>query len=354
MPHRRPPARRLAPAFAVLAVAAAASSVPSARAQEASAARAREAEGPGGTLVVVNKAGASATLLDVATGRTLAEIPVGEGPHEVVVSADGSTAVVTVYGGRVPGDRLAVIDVADGTLRRTIRLGEHRRPHGIAFLPGDREALVTSESSGHVVRVDIETGDIVQALPTEQDGSHMLALAAPAGRVWTSNLGDASLTGIDLAAGRPVQFLAVPPQPEAIGVTPDGVEVWFGSNAARSVGVAEPASGDVEIVLEDMGRPYRTLVTPDARHVLVPDYGSDQLIVVDRAERTVRHAITFPGGGPQGIAVADDGRTAFLSLSAVDRVALIDLETGEVLRLLEAGPRPDGVAWSPLEAPASP
>ena len=38
--------------------------------------------------MVTNKTPATATILDVASGRVLATLPTGQGPHEVVLSAE--------------------------------------------------------------------------------------------------------------------------------------------------------------------------------------------------------------------------------------------------------------------------
>jgi DNA-binding beta-propeller fold protein YncE len=308
--------------------------------------------GPGGTLVVVNKGAASASIVDVATGRTIAVLPTGEGPHEVAISSDGRTAVVTDYGARDPGRTLTVLDVPGVAVLRTIDLDPHLRPHGIAFLPGDREVAVTSEASGHVLRVDVASGEIREALATEQAGSHMLALPSSAARVWTSNAGDDTVTEIDLETGVTGRILEVPPTPEAIGVTPDGAEVWVGSNSEGTVSVIDAESGSVTRALEGFAWPYRTLVTGDARLVLIPDLRGERLVVVDREGRRELRRLSFPGGAPQGVAVTADGRTAFLSLSALDRVAVVDLESGEVVGELQAGRGPDGLAWSPLELDA--
>jgi DNA-binding beta-propeller fold protein YncE len=110
------------------------------------AARAQVA-GLTGTLVVTNKSVSTATIIDVGSGRILATLPTGQGPHELVLSSDGGTAVVTDYSGD-PGRTLTVIDVAARRVVRTIDLGDHRRPHGIVFLPGDSLVAVTSEASG--------------------------------------------------------------------------------------------------------------------------------------------------------------------------------------------------------------
>ena len=54
---------------------------------------AAQVPGVTGTLVVTNKRPSTLTLVDVASGRTLATLPTGTGPHEVVLSRDGRTAV---------------------------------------------------------------------------------------------------------------------------------------------------------------------------------------------------------------------------------------------------------------------
>jgi len=62
------------------------------------------AQGP--ALVVLNKAEASASIISLADGRTIATMPVGDGPHEVAVSPDGKWAVAANYGGRTAGSTL--------------------------------------------------------------------------------------------------------------------------------------------------------------------------------------------------------------------------------------------------------
>ena len=129
-----------------------------------------------GTLVVLNKAEASASLLDCATGRQIKRLPTGTGPHEVAVSPDGAIAVVADYGTRSPGHTLTVIDLARQEVRRTIDLKKHHRPHGIQFLPDGKRVVVTAEQEQFILVVEIATGTIEHAIPTGQRVSHMLAI----------------------------------------------------------------------------------------------------------------------------------------------------------------------------------
>src|SRR4029077_15141520 len=77
-----------------------------------------------GNLLVANQEDASASLIDLKSD-SMRFIPVGIGPHEAAISPSGRTGVVTVYGQRPPGNELAIIDIASGTVERTISLGQY-------------------------------------------------------------------------------------------------------------------------------------------------------------------------------------------------------------------------------------
>jgi DNA-binding beta-propeller fold protein YncE len=312
------------------------------------AAQARsQVPGLGGTLIVTNKTPSTATLIDVASGRTLATLPTGTGPHEVALSPNGSLAVVTDYGGQGGGSTLTVIDVPARRVARTIDIGEYRRPHGIHFLAGDSLVVVTSEASRNIVIVNVVAGAVRKAIGTEHDGSHMVGVTADGTRAWTGNIGSNSVSELNLRTGAHVRSIDVPAQPEAINVTPDGAEVWVGSNATGKVSVVDTKTGTVTTAAEGFGWPYRMLFTPDMKAVFMPDLRNEELRIVDRASHREIARIAFSGAAPQGITITPDGRYAFLSLSAQGRVAIIDVAQRKVVGHLDAGATPDGIAYAP-------
>ncbi len=298
-----------------------------------------------GTLVVTNKSPSTASIIDVGSGRMLATLPTGQGPHEVILSSDGSTAVVTDYSGQ-PGKTLTVIDIPGKRVVRTIDLGEHRRPHGIVFLPGDSIVVVTSEQSGNVLLVDIRAGIVRRAIPTTQKGSHMVGVTADARHAFTGNMGSHTVSELDLRDGSFVRLWDVPATPEAINVTPDGAEVWVGSNTTGKISVLRPATGEIATAAEGFGWPYRVLFTPDRATVLLPDLKNEVLRFVDRATHRELGRIDFPGGAPQGITITPDGRYALESLSGQARVAIIDVAARAVVGYLAAGETPDGIGYT--------
>lgn len=313
----------------------------------APASLAAQVAGLAGTLVVTNKSAATATIVDAATGRFLATLPTGNGPHEVVLSTDGRTAVVTDYGtGPAPGSTLTIIDVPGRRVAGTAALGRYTRPHGIAWLPGDSLVAVTSEASRHVVIVAIPSGAIRKAIPTTQGGSHMVGVTRDGTRGWTGNMSDHTVSELDLVAGTLVRTIAVPAQPEAISVTPDGREVWVGSNQTGRVSVVDPATASVTTVAEGVSWPYRILFTPDLKTVVLPDLRNHEVRFLDRASRRELSRLAFPGAGPQGVAMTPDGRYLLESLSTQERVVVVDMATRQVVGHIPAGPAPDGIAYT--------
>jgi DNA-binding beta-propeller fold protein YncE len=307
---------------------------------------AAQVQGLTGTLVVTNKAPSTATIIDMASGRTLATLPTGNGPHEVVMSSDGRWAVVTDYGAQQGGRTLTVIDVPALRVARTIDLGKYTRPHGIAFLPGDSLVVISSETSGNIVVVNVLEGAVRRAIPTAAQGSHMVAVTGNGAMAYTGNIGSNTVTEFDLRTGQATRSWTVPEQPEAVNVTTDGREVWVGSNATGRVSVVDPARGTVTTAAEGFGWPYRVLYSPDARVVLLPDLRKEELRFLDRSSRRETGRLAFPGGAPQGITITPDGRYALQSLSREGRVAIIDVASRTVVGSLTAGASPDGIAYS--------
>src|ERR1700741_2757921 len=54
---------------------------------------------PRRSLLALSKANHTMAIVDPATLKIIARIPVGDDPHEVVASSDGKIAYVCIYGG---------------------------------------------------------------------------------------------------------------------------------------------------------------------------------------------------------------------------------------------------------------
>jgi YVTN family beta-propeller protein len=317
--------------------------------------------GPVGTVIVANMGDNTATLIDVASKRVIATLPTGNGAHEVAVSHDGRWAVVSNYGVRgAPGNSLTVIDVPAAVVVRTIDLGDFKRPHGSAFLPGDSLFAVTSEVSKAIVLVDFKAGTVAGSIPTNHPASHMLAMTADGRRIFTSNVADGTVSELDVAGRKFVREYTVAPAVEGIAVSPGGEQVWVGSNQQKTVTILDPKAGAAAGTISGFGMPYRLAVTPDSRTVVVTDPPNAIVRIIDRATRKDRHTVTIPAEGvgagaefpgspsPEGIILSRDGRIAFVALQGSSRLVLIDIGTGTIVGYVATGAGPDGIGYSPF------
>src|SRR4051812_18776710 len=217
----------------------------------------------GDVLVVANQGDATVHLVEAATGRTLAALPSAPAPHEVAVTRDGRWAVATNYGDReAVGHALTVIDVATQTVARSIDLAPHTRPHGIAFLPGDSLLAVTSETSRGVLLVSFPGGELRGVMPTSQAGTHILAIAAGGGKVWTANVGSGTVTELDVQTRSPVRTITVGPGTEGAALTPDGRRIWAASMGLDSTYVFDTSTGARIAAISTPGHPYRVAISP--------------------------------------------------------------------------------------------
>jgi DNA-binding beta-propeller fold protein YncE len=319
----------------------------------------------GERLIVLNKAEANASLIDLHSGMVVATLPVGDGPHEVAVRDDGALAVACNYGtGPAPGSSLTVLDLQQVAVVRTIALGNYRRPHGIAWLPDRRHVVVTVEANQAVLLVDVEQGRVVQAIPTDQQGTHLLVRSRDGTRLYTSNIGSGSVSLIDLVKRERVKTTVTGKFPEAIDLSPDGTRLWSADRTLERVTILDAATLDTLRSLPTGKFPNRLKFTPDGGTVVLSNAQSSTLGFYDVAQSrpdgeltfTVDPALVRPSvlgnqmgnsAVPLGILMHPSGTRAFVALAAYDRIAEVDLRARRVLRLLEAGREPDGMALVP-------
>jgi YVTN family beta-propeller protein len=324
--------------------------------------------GPSGTLLVLNKSDDTLSLIDVATAEVKATLPTGDGPHEVAVSSDGKTAVVTNYGDNTnPGKTLTVVDVPGKRVLRTIDLGTYSRPHGIVWLQGD-EVGVTVEASKALLIVGVNEGKVKHAIATDQAGTHMVAVSSKHRRAFTANIGSGSTTVIDLAAHQRITDVVTGKGAEGIAVAPDGSEVWVTNRDANTVSIVDPATLKITATLEPGKMPIRVKFTPDGTRALVSNAVSGDVAVFDTVTKkklasipmqrqgellpkddVKRMASQFGSGPvPVGILMPEPLSLAFVANTNADTITVIDLNTLQVVNRLKAGREPDGLAYTSL------
>lgn len=309
---------------------------------------------PKGALLVLSKGGQTLAIVDPATLKVIAKIPVGNDPHEVIASSDGKTAWVSNYGGGMY-NTLAVVDLVGQKALPSIDLGPLRGPHGLTFAGG--ETWFTAEAAKAIGRVDPATEKVDWILGTGQNRTHMVWVSKDEKRIVTSNVSSATITIIDR-----IERSGGPPAPpsgdwnetvvpvghgsEGFDVSPDGREIWVANAGDGTISIVDPVAKKVTETLEaNVPGANRLKFTLDGKRVLVASLGAGGLAVFDAETRKEVKRIDV-GRGAAGTVMEPDGKRAFVACSPEDYVAVIDLATLEVTGRIDVGKNPDGEAWA--------
>ena len=136
-----------------------------------------------------------------------------------------------------------------------------------------------------------------------------------------------------------------------IQITADGSVVWAANQDNDSVSRITTANdGVLEIPLPSIGTPHspRGLsIKEDGSEVWVACHDSDRVYALSGSDGSVLAEINLPwGSGPWSVALSRDQRTALVTLNRSEGVAVIDVPTRAVSRILQPIYKsPMGIAW---------
>ncbi len=326
-----------------------------------------------GSLLVLSKRGHTLAIVDPASLKVLAKVPIGDDPHEVIASSDGRTAWVSNYGGGSL-HTLAVVDLVGKKAMPAVDLEPLHGPHGLTFVGG--KTWFTAEGSKVIGRVDPATQKVDWVLGTGQDRTHMIWVSPDEKKIVTANVASGTMSLMELVtrrqgpppggppAGGPPPAGAGGPAPgprppdweetvvkvgngsEGFDVLGDGKTIWVANAQDGTVSIIDFAGKKVtETLALDVKGANRLKFTLDGKMALIASLSSSDLVFVDVATRTIVKRLKI-GTGAAGIELQPDGTRAFVACTPDNYVAVIDLKKMNVMGKIDAGVEPDGMAWA--------
>jgi len=324
------------------------------------------------SLLVLSKQAHLLNVVDASSLKVIARVPVGNDPHEVITSDDGSTAFVSNYGFGAY-NTLTVVDLRTDKPLRTVDLGPLRGPHGLAFAQG--KVWFTSEVAKAIARYDPATNKVDWILGTGQNRIHMIYVSRDAQRIVTTNVNSGTVSIIEQEAARMPgpppgargpQGVPPPPPPsgprsaahtdwnqtvvrvgngsEGFDVSPDEKEIWVANAKDGTISIINFQERKVvQTLAANLPGANRLKFTPDGKRVLVSS--GPILAVLDVSTRKVIKRIPI-GHGSGGVLVQPDGARAFVACAPDNYVAVIDLKSLTVTGHIQVDAGPDGMAWA--------
>ena len=152
-------------------------------------------------------AGGSVTVIDLAEGKIVTDIPTGKGAEGVAVTPDGREVWVANRG----ANTLSVIDASSLKVVATIEAGEF--PIRVKFTPDGQKAIVVFTGSGDIGVFDRGKRTLIKRIPLGRN-----AVAGTESRVFQKTFGSS-------------------PAPVGILISPDGRHAWVAASHADVVSV---------------------------------------------------------------------------------------------------------------------
>ena len=331
---------------------------------------------PREALLVLSKGDHTLAIVDPSTLKVVAKAPVGQDPHEVVASTDGKVAYVSIYGGGAY-NTIDRIDLIGQQRLPSIDLGPLRGPHGLMFVGG--KTWFTAEAAKAIGSYDPAKGAVDWILGTGQDRTHMIFVTGDTKRIFTTNVSSATVSIIEKSARTgfgpppgppPGQGPGGPPPggprgpmgspggdweqtvvpvgrgAEGFDVSPDGKELWAANAQDGTVSIIDLAAKRVTDTLQaNVPGANRLKFTLDGKLVLITSLSGAGLAILDSATHKELKRIPIARGAA-GIQMQPNGSRAFIACTGEGYVAVLDLKTLEIAARIDAGPEPDGLAWS--------
>ncbi len=323
---------------------------------------------PNRTLLALSKHDHTLAILDPATLKVIARLPVGPDPHEVIASADGTKAYVSIYGfGRYHA--LSVLDLLAQKALPDIDTGALNGPHGLAVAGGN--IWFTAEGAKAVARFNPATTSIDRIMGTGQNRTHMLYVTEDEKKIYTTNVTSGTVSVLEAGAspamgpppgaapGQPAPRPAVPQGmdwnqtlitvgkgDEGFDISPDGRELWTANAQDGTLSVIDLATNKVVATLDaKIPASNRLKFTPDGKLVFITSLRGEDVVVYDAASRKEFKRVPV-GHGAAGILMDPVGGRVFVACTPDNYVAVVDLKTLQVTGHLDVGGEPDGLAWA--------
>ncbi|MEQ8523786.1 YncE family protein [Gracilimonas sp.] len=294
-------------------------------------------------LVVVSRWEDKVLFIDVSSGKTYNSIKTGSFPHEIASDPENQFAYIPSYA----GNRITKIDLKNEKLIAHFELGEHKNLHGVELSNDGKSLWITSEEQRAVIKVNTETGTVLESFSTLQYRSHMLTVIPDETKIYASNLDSGSVSIMNTST-KTTKVLHLGNEAEGIDHTPDGKEIWVTNRAENTVSVINTNKDEILKTFPSNGSfPVKLKFSPDGTQVWICNNRSGTVAVFNASTYSLIKLIET-GNRPLGIAFSDDNKFAYITKPGAHEVVEINIEDDfQITRLFEAEGSPDGIIWLP-------
>lgn len=308
-----------------------------------------------GTLLVANRSSHDISFIDTENGTVIDSVVTGEGPH-LLSNVSNGRVLATGYGEfprphdepvdrRPPfvsalNSRISLIDTTSRDILFDTVLENCLRPHA-SWIIGQR-GYVTCETEQAVQVISLIDGKLLERLPTQQSGSHVLSFEPATRTLGVSNVDSGSLTLIGVDDG---ETTVVKLSSGSEGALVVSGEFWVANTGDGSVSIVDPQTATEVTRIGDVCAFPIAFSSNQLETVWLACFGSAELVAIDRRRREIQARFSL-SANPLHVLLHPQRDVAYVSYPRQNAVGEIDLASGKELRRFNTGIEPDGLRWA--------
>ena len=296
----------------------------------------------GSTLLLVDRASATAVLYDVATGALAASLSIPTFPTSIDISEDGTLAVV---GHEFNVRKLTVIDLVTQTVQGSYDTGADLFWQSVRITKDKSHAIASQLNE--VCFINLATGALDATISTGSPGDIELTYDGAYAVVSNYNTRVIDLSTLTvvktLTHASTSEAAASPVSHHLVGLNNrfrEDVHLYDTSGPTAAF-ISSTPSGE----LLEHDAPRTIAVSPAGDVMVAVNSISQEVVIIDVATETIRSSVHI-GERPMDVAITPDGAHAVVCVMDEDRVAVIDLSTDALVASIPLGTRPAEVVIS--------
>ncbi len=295
-----------------------------------------------GTAYVSSEKDNALTLIDVATLAVKGTIPTCKRARHVQRLPDGKLMVACT-----DSNAADVIDLATGKAVRRIALGDE--PEAFDLSPDGKTLYVSNEDAGEASFIDAASGKVLQQVKVGKEPEGV-KLSADGKLLYVTSEVASLVHVIDTATAKVVKNVKVGKRPRRMAITPDGKELWVTNELDTSVSIVSTADHSVigTVKFEVKGAraeditPVGITMTKDGKRAFVGLGKANHVAFVDVAARKVTNLVLV-GKRAWNVALNKAESQLWVVNGLSDDVTVVDVAAAKALKSIPVGRVPYGI-----------
>jgi YVTN family beta-propeller protein len=282
--------------------------------------------GEKGFLYVGNAKSSNVSVIDLATGKAIKNITVGNGTHDIKISDDQKT----VYTTDIDSGTVSIVNTTSNTLIDQINTDV--AVHGIAKL---NDTLYVGDVYGGKLLV-IKDNTIKDEIKVGS-GPEYVEARPPDGRIlYVANLWS-PISVVDLVENRVIRNIDSGVTPHGLSFTKDGSRLFIVNMHSNTLSIIDAQRHEIIKTIPVGKNPEYVKLSPDERFAYVTNLGEDTVSKIDLGNLDAIKSKIPVGKGPHGIAFSDNGEIAYISNMKSNDVSVIDTSSDKVIATIPGG-----------------